>query len=103
MTNVMVVEDQAMPRQLFELLISQSPNYNLLFSIESAALAEVYCMKNPVDLILMDICTAMGASGLEAAERIKRQYPHIKIIIVTSMPECSYIERARAAGVESFW
>ncbi len=103
MINVMVVEDQAMPRQLFELLIQQSPKYNLSFSIETAAMAEVYCMKNPVDLILMDICTAMGESGLEAAERIKRQYPHIKIIIVTSMPEFSYIERAKAAGVESFW
>lgn len=103
MTNVMIVEDQAMPRQLFELLIKQSPDYNLLFSIESAGMAEIYCMKHPIDLILMDVCTAMGDSGLEAAERIKKNYPHIKIIIVTSMPECSYIDRARAAGVESFW
>ena len=51
----------------------------------------------------MDVCTAMGESGLEAAERIKKKYPQIKIIIVTSMPECSYMDRARAAGVESFW
>ena len=103
MYNVMIVEDQAMPRQLFELLIRQSVNYRVMFSIESAAMAEVYCMQNDIDLILMDVCTAMGESGLEAAERIKRQYPHIKIIIVTSMPEYSYIERAKAAGVESFW
>ncbi len=103
MVNVMIVEDQAMPRQLFELFINESPNYHLMFSIESAAMAEVYCLKNPIDLILMDVCTAMGESGLAAAETIKRKYPHIKIIIVTSMPECSYMERAKAAGVESFW
>ena len=59
--------------------------------------------KDGIDLILMDVCTAMGESGLAAAETIKRKYPHIKIIIVTSMPECSYMERAKAAGVESFW
>ena len=103
MTNVMIVEDQAMPRQLFELFIRQSENYELLYSIESAGMAEVYCMRRPPDLILMDVCTAMGESGLEAAERIKKKYPEIKIIIVTSMPECSYMDRARAAGVESFW
>ena len=103
MVNVMIVEDQSMPRQLFELFIKQSPDYNLLYSIESAGMAEVYCMGHPIDLILMDICTAMGESGLEAAERIKKKYPRIRIIIVTSMPECSYLERARAAGVEGFW
>ena len=73
MVNVMIVEDQAMPRQLFELFINESPNYHLMFSIESAAMAEVYCLKNPIDLILMDVCTAMGESGLAAAETIKRK------------------------------
>ena len=42
-------------------------------------------------------------AGLDAAERIKRAFPQIKIIIVTSMPECSYLSRARKIGVESFW
>mgnify|MGYP000458898630 CR=1 FL=1 len=29
--------------------------------------------------------------------------PQIKVIIVTSLVECSFIDRARKAGVESFW
>jgi DNA-binding NarL/FixJ family response regulator len=101
--NVMIVEDQMMPKKLFEILIKESGRYQLLFSIENASMAEVYCMKHPVQLILMDICTAMGESGLEAAARIKKQWPGIRIIIVTSMPECSFLDRARAAGVDSFW
>ena len=103
MTNVMIVEDQSMPRQLFELFVNSSPDYHLLYSIGNAAMAEIYCMKNRIDLILMDVCTDMGESGLTAAEVIKKKYPQIRIIIVTSMPECSFIDRARAAGVESFW
>ena len=51
----------------------------------------------------MDVVTRGGESGLDAAERIKRAFPQIKIIIVTSMPECSYLDRAREIGVESFW
>ncbi|MDO4459975.1 MAG: response regulator transcription factor [Clostridia bacterium] len=103
MTNVMIVEDQSMPRQLFEMFVNQSEDFHLAYSIESAAMADLYCMNGGVDLILMDICTALGESGLEAAERIKKKYPNVKIIIVTSMPEFSYIDRARKAGVESFW
>lgn len=53
-------------------------------SIESASLAEFYCMTNPVDLIIMDVCTALHASGLDAAGKIKKQFPKIKIIIATS-------------------
>ncbi len=103
MIKVMLVEDQSMHRQLFEMYLKGSDRYELVFSIENAAMAEVYCMRNEIDLILMDVCTAMGESGLDAAEQIKQKYPQIKIIVVTSMPEASYISRARAAGVESFW
>ena len=45
----------------------------------------------------------MNSSGLDAAEKIKAEYPEIKIIIITSQPECSFIDRARAIGVDSFW
>ncbi|MCI7813253.1 MAG: response regulator transcription factor [Robinsoniella sp.] len=99
----MVVEDQIMPRQLFEWLINSSENYELAISIDNAATADIYCLNQHIDLILMDVITKKGASGLEAAERIKQKHPHIKIIIVTSMPECSWMDRAKRIGVESFW
>jgi DNA primase len=65
--------------------------------------AEAYCYSNSVDVILMDVCTAMNANGIEAAAGIKKHLPRVKISIITSHPECSFIERARAAGVDSFW
>ena len=103
MINVLIVEDDPMARKLLEIYINDSKEYKLSQSIESAAMAELYCRRNPIDLILMDVCTAMDANGLDAAAKIKKSCPHIKIIIVTSQPEFSFIERARKAGVESFW
>ena len=103
MINVMIVEDDPMAQKLLEIFVSENSGYQVAHMIESAAMAEFYCMTNPIDLILMDVCTALNASGLEAAEKIKREFPYIKIIIITSQPECSFIDRARAAGVESFW
>ncbi len=101
--RVLVVEDQTMPRQLFEMLIGTSEDFELAAAIDSAELADVYCLRNAVDLVLMDVITRGNRSGLDAAARIKRQTPQVKIIVVTSMPECSYIDRARSMGVESFW
>ena len=103
MYNVMVFEDQAMPRQLFEAFISMSDKFKLVHSIKNADMADIYCEQSQIDLILMDVCTELNSNGLEAAERIKQKHPEIKIIIVTSMPEVSYLERAKAIGVDSFW
>ena len=97
--RVLVVEDQTMPRQLFEMLIQSSEEFALAASIDNAEMADIYCLSNTVDLVLMDVVTRGSQNGLEAAANIKRQTPQVKIIVVTSMPECSYIDRARSIGV----
>ena len=103
MYNVLIVEDDPMARKLMEIFVSSSDQYHLVPSLDSAAMAELYCMTNRVDLILMDVCTAMDANGIETAEKLKKKYPETKIIIITSQPEYSYIAHARKIGVESFW
>lgn len=101
--KVMIVDDQSISRHLFELYIQNSDKFEVTFSIESAGVADVYLLKNKVDLILMDILMNDGSNGLDAAEKIKKQYPDVKIVAVTSMPEYSWMKRAREIGVESFW
>ena len=80
-----------------------SPDYSLIATLENAANAEIVCMSGNVGLVLMDVCTADDESGLEAAGKIKKHYPHIKVIIMTSMPEYSFIQKAKEAGCDSFW
>ena len=103
MTNVMIVEDQAFQRDIVRRALTESGRYRVVHEIDNADVADLYLMNGDVDLILMDIYTAMGADGLEASERIKRDFPEVKIVITTSMPEAGWVARARAAGVESFW
>ena len=101
--QVLIVEDQDIARELFEIYIKASENFRHALSVTSAAAALSVCQSTPIDLILMDVMTELAHSGLDAAQEIKRQFPHIKIIIVTSMPEYSWLARARAIGVDSFW
>lgn len=101
--NVMIVEDQAMPRQLFESLVKSDDSLNLVVSIDNAEIADICSLRHHVDLVLMDVVTKNGASGLLASEKIKAINRKIKIIIVTSMPEYSFMDRAKKIGVEGFW
>lgn len=102
MVRVLICDDQIISRQLFEMIVNGSENYELVKSLESAKVADIYCSGGNVDLILMDI-VMNDINGLDAAEAIKKKYPNIKIIIVTSMPDAAFIDRARSIGVDSFW
>lgn len=101
--KVMIVDDQYIARQLFEMYLKSSERYELVMQIESAAMVENAIKGVAVDLILMDILMPDGSNGLAAAEKIKKIRPEVKIIAVTSMPESSWLSRAREIGIDSFW
>ena len=101
--RVMVVDDQVISRRLFELYLKDSERYELVYSVKSAAVADIYLVNQDVDLILMDILMSDGSNGLDAAEKIKKNFPQIKIIAVTSMVDTQFLSRAREIGVDSFW
>ena len=101
--QVMIVDDQTVPRQLFERIIGASDRYEIAVSLDTAKVAYAWCAKLKIDLILMDVVMDDGYSGLDAAARIKESFPEIKIVIVTSMPDAVFLKRARQIGVDSFW
>ncbi|HAG68605.1 response regulator transcription factor [Oribacterium sp. NK2B42] len=103
MYKVLICDDQNISRRLFELFVSHSDRYEMVASIPSARAADTYCARFQVDLVLMDVVMKDGSDGLEAAARIKKNYPDTRVIIVTSMPEASYLERAKEIGADSFW
>lgn len=104
MTNVLIVEDERLTgAMLARYVTSASDRYTLFDVIRSAADAELVCYRTRIDLILMDVCTAQKASGLDATARIKKLFPKTKVIVVTSAPEYRFIEKAKEAGAESFW
>ena len=102
-SNVLLVEDDPLARQLIEMFIQKSEHYVFAGTIASAAMAEAYLCRHKIHLILMDVCTAMNANGIDAAEKIKKRFPEVKIVVITSHPEYSYLARAREVGVDSFW
>ena len=101
--KVLVVDDQYVARSFFELHVQMSKNYELVSSVANAEQAVAYCMEHPVDLVIMDVMMKYGLDGLTCAKTIKNNDRKIRIILTTSTAEAKWIEKAKNAGIESFW
>ena len=102
--KVVIVDDEMVSRGYMELFIKPSRRYEIAASLPFAADALAWCRENtPPDLVILDVMMASGVDGLTAAGEIKRRYPRVKVIVTTSMADTDWLEKAREAGVESFW
>lgn len=70
--KVMIVDDQYIARQLFEMYIKSSEKYEVIMQVESAAVAAEAMEGISVDVVLMDILMSDGSNGLSAAREIKK-------------------------------
>lgn len=53
----MIVEEQDMPRQLFESIVASSPELNLAITIDNAEIADICCVRHEIDMLLFFILT----------------------------------------------
>jgi DNA-binding NarL/FixJ family response regulator len=83
--------------------VRASVNYELAAGLRTAQEAVRYVDENKVDLLILDVMMQDGIDGLTAAEMIKQKHPEVKIILTTSTSETSWEQKAKDAGIESFW
>ena len=101
--QVVIVDDQYLARGFFEGLVRMSERYELAASLSGAEQAIAFCNEHPADLVLMDVMMKHGLDGLTCARSIKAGHPEVKIILTTSTAEAEWIDKARRAGIDSFW
>ena len=101
--KILIVEDQALARKYLCSCVEMCKDCEVAGTLSCADAALRRCGEGHIDLIIMDICTENDSDGLTAAESIKKFYPRIKIIMVTSMLEGRFLDRARKIGADSFW
>lgn len=102
MINILIVEDHASMREAITAAFTATGRYAVLGEVPSANFTELFCQELHPDLVLMDVCTEGGASGITATETVKKKFPNIRVIVMTAFDELSYIPRPRAAGADGF-
>ena len=102
MTRILIVDDHESMRDSLRTAFEEIPDFTVVGGISSAAYAIAHCEKLHPDLVMMDVCTENGASGLTATRQIREKYPDIKIIVMTAFDEVTYAPRAKDAGAHAF-
>ena len=102
MFKVLIVEDHASMRESLSMALMAAGDFSVVGEVPNADYALDFCKHLHPDLVLMDVCTEGGVSGLKAVEAIRKNDESIKIIVMTAFDEITYIPRAKAAGANGF-
>ena len=99
--NLLVVEDHPLTRQTLEYQTKKLPEINLLGGVENGKLAVDFVKENQPDLILMDIDMPV-MNGIDATIEIKKEYPKINVIMLTSHGERERVLEAFNSGANGY-
>ena len=99
--NVMLVDDHAVVRMGFRLLLEGSPDIKVVGEAESG---EEACRKYPElkpDVVVMDI-SMPGIGGLEAIDRILAREPSARILVLSAHEDAMHARRVLKAGAAGY-
>jgi PAS domain S-box-containing protein len=99
--SVLVVEDNLSFRETFVRGLQERFPYLVVEETESGLDALEKVKKNPPRLVFMDI-RLLGMNGLRAAQKIKSEFPSVKVAMLTSYDVPEYRHAAAALGAERF-
>ena len=103
MIRVAVVDDQALVRAGFVVLLESAPDLEVVGSAADGAAAVDLVGQTCPDVVLMDIRMPV-MDGLEATRRIlgDRRCPDVRILILTTFDLDEYVYAALRAGASGF-
>ena len=102
MHKVLIVDDHESMCDSLRYTLESRDCFTVVGSLPCAAGAELYCEQLRPDLVLMDVCTEGGASGLDATKTLRARFPDIKVIVMSGFDEITYAPRAKEAGAHAF-
>jgi DNA-binding NarL/FixJ family response regulator len=99
--NILLVEDQALVRQGLKMMIEQDPQLKVVAEAENGLEALHEMEQHIVDLVIMDVRMPV-MNGLEATRKMKKRWPDIKILILTTFNDDEYAVQALKDGANGF-
>ena len=100
-TTVMLVDDHAVVRMGFRLLLEGSPDIKVIAEADSGEEAVRRLAEGKPDVVVMDI-SMPGIGGLEAIDRILAKDPGIRILVLSGHEDAMHARRVLKAGAAGY-
>ena len=101
MIKILLVDDQPLLRMGFQLVLEAQPDMTIVGEAGEGAEAVAQVAALTPDVVLMDI-RMPGMDGIEATERITRDHPASRVLILTTFDLDEYAFAALHAGAAGF-
>ena len=102
MIKLLICEDQMILLDGIATAVSAYPDIEVVGKITDAEKIVDEIAKTGANALLTDVCTENGNNSLNYLSDVKKRYPSLKIVVMTGLPEISFVERAKQSGADSF-
>jgi DNA-binding NarL/FixJ family response regulator len=99
--RVLIVDDQAMVRQGFTVLLGTQPDIEVVGDAKNGEGGIALASKLAPDVVLMDI-RMPGIGGIEATQHITATHPDMRVLVLTTFDLDEYVYDALRAGASGF-
>ena len=93
MIKILLVDDQNILVEGLKLILGKEEDLVICGSANNGKIAYEACQWNTPDVVLMNI-KMPGGNGVDATALIKRDFPQIKILVLTTFNDDEYIYEA---------
>ncbi|MDD3169616.1 MAG: response regulator transcription factor [Eubacteriales bacterium] len=101
MIKILLVDDQEILVEGLKLILGKEEDLVICGSAGNGREAYEACRWNSPDVVLMDI-KMPDVNGVDATAMIKKEFPHIKILVLTTFNEDEYIYEALKHGASGY-
>lgn len=101
MIKVLLVDDDRIVRDSMKIILSMDNEINVVGTCANGDEAFEFCIRNTVDVVLMDIRMPV-CDGVLGTQKIKETCPNIKVLILTTFNDDHYIVQALKNGASGY-
>ncbi len=94
--RVLIADDETLMRGLIRYRLSMEPDFEIVGEAANGRQAVEMAAQLRPDIVIMDL-RMPGLNGVQATERIVSQFPHVKVVILTGLPELAQMGKLSGA------
>lgn len=99
--RILLADDHALVRAGISALLRRIPGVEVMAEAADGREALALVKAQPPDLVLMDVSMA-GLNGLEAAARIAKEHPEVRVLMLSAHVNEDYVKQALRAGAAGY-
>jgi len=99
--NILLVDDYPPVRRMAKAIIEENPDLQVIGELNDGREILKFLNESPAHMVLLDISMPF-LGGFETTRKVKKNYPDVKVLILTIHNYKEYAEQALSMGAEGY-